>query len=456
MGVQQNEASNHTDSNNNNNIVELPVAIPKQQQQHQLMNTQPHNEQPGDVMTPFELSSLDDVMNSSSEFPQQEPPLHHSRFIPVRYQQQPFYYFLTTTSRHQHKQQDVQPPFFEQTGELLLLAVIIGLWLSAIAVFLHRWKSIRIVRAPETRMASYRPKNLEAIKIVAKHRDSVIYKNLPENMSRTLEARQKRLSRMSTVPNIKLGEQFQQLLPQPHPLIFPPLLLQPQVREQPVYCFGRPQSLPQLQEFLQQQLLQQLHLLRQTQHTNLLSPQPEEEDEQQEAAVVVVPLDKSSENVHIHQTEPLEQKASNCAEEQGLQLQTLENMNDHQPQINNSNRTSPQLHIASNNAFRDFETMNCSATRHKLLRGQRSLDDANYAFRREACSDSSQVTPENETRTGHSEDGRSNLPTEREFLLKSEAPKFQSKPKPILKYKTRLVLQPLLSPSERPLNSILK
>ena len=440
MNVQQNKSSKHTESNHNNDIVELSVATPQLQQQ--LPNKRPLDEQLSNVMPPFEISSLDDTMNSSSEFP-----LQQTRLTPFGYQQQPFYYFLTTTSRHQHKQLDTQPPFHEQTGELLLLAVIIGLWLSAIAVFLHRWKSIRIVRAPETRMASYRPKNLEAIKIVAKHRDSVIYKNLPENMSRTLAARQKRLSRMSTVPNIKLGEQFQQLLPQPQSLLFSPLLLQPQAREQPVYCFGRPQSLPQLQEFLQQQLLQQLHLLRQTQHTNLLSPQPEEEDEQQET---VVSLEMSSDNVHIHQTEPLGQQASNSAEEQE-QVRTPENVNDQQQQINGN--TSPQLNTTSNNAIRD-ETINCRVTPHKLLRGQRSLDEVHYTLKSGIStvpSDgrSSQVSLETETRTGNSEDERSSLPTETEFLLKSEASRFQRKPKPILKYKTRLVLQPLLSPSAK-------
>ena len=95
-----------------------------------------------------------------------------------------------------------------QPGEIVILLSIFVIWALAIAVFLHKWRSIRIVRSPETRFDCYCPKNLETVKVVARHRDSVIYKNYTENMTRTLQARQKRLDRMNTMPNIKLGEEI--------------------------------------------------------------------------------------------------------------------------------------------------------------------------------------------------------------------------------------------------------
>src|SRR6218665_2919107 len=88
---------------------------------------------------------------------------------------------------------------------LLLLAV----WACAVAYFLYKWRSMRIIQTSETRSKPYCPKNLETIKVVARHRDSVIYKSYSENMSRTMQARQKRLDRMNTMPNIKLGEPIQ-------------------------------------------------------------------------------------------------------------------------------------------------------------------------------------------------------------------------------------------------------
>lgn len=88
-------------------------------------------------------------------------------------------------------------------GEILLILIVLMAWGSAVAFFIHRWRFIRILQPSEPR---YRhcPKNLEHIKVVAKHRDSVIYRNYSENMSRTLMARQKRLDRMNTMPNMRI------------------------------------------------------------------------------------------------------------------------------------------------------------------------------------------------------------------------------------------------------------
>jgi len=91
-------------------------------------------------------------------------------------------------------------------GEILLILMVLVAWGSAIAFFIHRWRFIRILQPSEPR---YRhcPKNLEHVKVVTRHRDSVIYKNYSENMSRTLMARQKRLDRMNTMPNMRVCEE---------------------------------------------------------------------------------------------------------------------------------------------------------------------------------------------------------------------------------------------------------
>lgn len=96
-----------------------------------------------------------------------------------------------------------------QPGEIVLMLLLLGVWACAVAYFLYKWRSMRIIQPSETRSKPYCPKNLETIKVVARHRDSVIYKSYSENMSRTMQARQKRLDRMNTMPNIKLGETIQ-------------------------------------------------------------------------------------------------------------------------------------------------------------------------------------------------------------------------------------------------------
>lgn len=86
------------------------------------------------------------------------------------------------------------------------MLLLVAVWGLAVAYFLYKWRTMRIIQPSETRTRPYCPKNLETIKVVARHRDSVIYKSYSENMSRTMQARQKRLDRMNTMPNIKVGE----------------------------------------------------------------------------------------------------------------------------------------------------------------------------------------------------------------------------------------------------------
>lgn len=89
-------------------------------------------------------------------------------------------------------------------AEMVLIALIVGAWAGAIALFLNRWGRIRIV---QNRDFNYRhkPKNLDQIKIVKRPTESVIYRTYPTNMANTLEAREKRLQRMRTMPNIKVS-----------------------------------------------------------------------------------------------------------------------------------------------------------------------------------------------------------------------------------------------------------
>jgi len=90
-------------------------------------------------------------------------------------------------------------------AELLLIVLLLAFWAATIAVFLRKWRSIRILQPGEPRF-KHAPKNLETIKVVARHRDSVIYNNYSDNLAKTMQARQKRLDRMNTMPNMKLGE----------------------------------------------------------------------------------------------------------------------------------------------------------------------------------------------------------------------------------------------------------
>ena len=95
-----------------------------------------------------------------------------------------------------------------QPGEVVLVVIIIIAWFCAIALFLHKWGRIRILQPGEPRY-KHNPKNLETIKVVKRPTDSVIYRSYPKQLSRTMLAREKRIERMNTMPNIKLGENTQ-------------------------------------------------------------------------------------------------------------------------------------------------------------------------------------------------------------------------------------------------------
>ncbi len=86
------------------------------------------------------------------------------------------------------------------------MALILIAWFGAIAAFMHKWGKIRILQHSEPRY-KHNPKNLDTIKVVKKPTDSVIYKTYTRTMSNNMLAREKkRIERMNTMPNIKIGE----------------------------------------------------------------------------------------------------------------------------------------------------------------------------------------------------------------------------------------------------------
>ena len=88
-----------------------------------------------------------------------------------------------------------------QTGEVIVVSFILLAWVLAIALFLRKWGKIRIIQSGETHYKT-RPKNLDTIKIVKRQTDSIIYRNPSQQLSMTMEAREKRLARMNTMPLI--------------------------------------------------------------------------------------------------------------------------------------------------------------------------------------------------------------------------------------------------------------
>ena len=90
-------------------------------------------------------------------------------------------------------------------GEVILVLLVLSAWVAAFAMFLHYWAKIRFTQPGEPRFQrTY--KNLDTIKIVKKNTDMVIYKSYTKELSKTMIAREKRLQRMSTMPNIKVCE----------------------------------------------------------------------------------------------------------------------------------------------------------------------------------------------------------------------------------------------------------
>ena len=90
-------------------------------------------------------------------------------------------------------------------GEITIVALILIAWVCATALFLQKWGRIRIVHNQEPRFKR-EFKNLDTIKVVKRPTDSVIYKSYPRQFSKTMAAREKRIERMNTMPNIKIPE----------------------------------------------------------------------------------------------------------------------------------------------------------------------------------------------------------------------------------------------------------
>ena len=87
--------------------------------------------------------------------------------------------------------------------EVILVFGILTAWFMTIVLFLRKWGTIRISQ-PGGHSKYHQPKNLENIKVVNTANDSVIYRSYGQGYHRTMQARQKHLDKMHTVPNIKL------------------------------------------------------------------------------------------------------------------------------------------------------------------------------------------------------------------------------------------------------------
>ena len=87
----------------------------------------------------------------------------------------------------------------------MVICIVLIAWVAAFTMFVNYWGKIRFSSLPESRFRRVY-KNLESIKIVKKNTDMVIYKSYTKELSRTMIARERRLQRMSTMPNIKIGE----------------------------------------------------------------------------------------------------------------------------------------------------------------------------------------------------------------------------------------------------------
>jgi hypothetical protein len=88
-------------------------------------------------------------------------------------------------------------------AEVVLIILIVAAWAGAVALFLNRWGRIRIVQQRDFNYR-HKPKNLDQVKIVKRPTESVIYRTYSTSMANTIEAREKRLERMRTMPNIKV------------------------------------------------------------------------------------------------------------------------------------------------------------------------------------------------------------------------------------------------------------
>ena len=101
--------------------------------------------------------------------------------------------------------EEAQKTLLVHPGEITIVALILIAWICAIALFLQKWGRIRIVHNQEPRFKR-EFKNLDTIKVVKRPTDSVIYRSYPRQVSKTMAAREKRIERMNTMPNIKIPD----------------------------------------------------------------------------------------------------------------------------------------------------------------------------------------------------------------------------------------------------------
>ncbi|XP_074655229.1 uncharacterized protein LOC141908870 [Tubulanus polymorphus] len=87
-------------------------------------------------------------------------------------------------------------------GDFAVVLIIVVIWCVAVTIFLQKWGSIRIVQPREPRY-SFKPKNLETIRVCKRPTDSVIYKTYSRQLSFTMEKREQKLERMNTLRSIE-------------------------------------------------------------------------------------------------------------------------------------------------------------------------------------------------------------------------------------------------------------
>ena len=92
-------------------------------------------------------------------------------------------------------------------GEVAVVVLILAAWVCAVALFLNKWSKLRITPSVRPYEGQSKPMNIETIKVVKKNTDSVIYRNYTKEISQTMLAREKRIQRMKTMPNIKVGKE---------------------------------------------------------------------------------------------------------------------------------------------------------------------------------------------------------------------------------------------------------
>ncbi len=88
-------------------------------------------------------------------------------------------------------------------GEVIIVGFILLAWFCAIALFFHKWGKLRLLN--DQPRFNHSPKNIETIKVVKRATDSVIHKSHSIQYDKTMVAREKRLARMNTMPNIKVN-----------------------------------------------------------------------------------------------------------------------------------------------------------------------------------------------------------------------------------------------------------